>query len=168
MDTRRQQGIIVGVSGSAASRAALGWAAGEARLRGAALDVVHVWDPVPYRAPYAPPSRQTREQQHRAAHSRLADALRGAFGPATPGWVTAELAEGVPERVLVQRSRGTGLLVIGATAPADPLDSPAGPVARACIAHSHCPLVIISVAAGRPGSTSSGMTGAGDRRSRVA
>jgi nucleotide-binding universal stress UspA family protein len=161
MDAGRR--IVVGVSGSPASQAALSWAAREARLRNAALHVVHTWDPVPHRAPYAQPSSQTREQQRQTAHGRLADVLRGAFGPATPQWVTAELAEGVPERVLVQRSGGTGLLVIGATTLADPLGRPAGPVVRACVTHAHCPLVIIGVTAGQPGITRSGSC-----RSRVA
>jgi nucleotide-binding universal stress UspA family protein len=163
MDTGRQQRIVVGVSGSRASQAALSWAAGEARLRSAALCVVHVWDPVPHRAPYALASSQSREQQRQTAHDRLADALSGVFGPATPRWVSAEMAEGVAERVLVQRSAGTGLLVIGATTPADQLDPPAGPVVRACLTHAQCPLVIISAAAGPPG-----ITGSGDRQSRVA
>jgi nucleotide-binding universal stress UspA family protein len=46
--------IVVGVDGSAASQAALRWAAGEAGLRRAGLLVIHVWDRTRRQiAPYA-------------------------------------------------------------------------------------------------------------------
>lgn len=141
MDDDRRQRIVAGVSGSLASRAALEWAAGEARLRDAALHAVHVWDPAPCHASYALLPGPTREQLGQAARGQLATVLGDVFGPAPPSWVTAELAEGMPERVLVQRSTGTCLLVIGA---ADQAGLPAGPVVRACLRHSGCPLVIIS------------------------
>ena len=48
-----QQRIVVGVKRSAASLAALRWAAAEARLRHVALHVVHAWEPAVRRASYA-------------------------------------------------------------------------------------------------------------------
>ena len=48
-----QQRIVVGVKRSAASLAALRWAAAEARLRHATLHVVHAWEPAARRASYA-------------------------------------------------------------------------------------------------------------------
>jgi nucleotide-binding universal stress UspA family protein len=53
MSNDHRQLIVVGVSGSPASRAALSWAAEEARLRSARLRVVRVWDPARRAAPYA-------------------------------------------------------------------------------------------------------------------
>jgi nucleotide-binding universal stress UspA family protein len=100
-----QPRIVVGVSGSAASQAALRWAAAEADMRHAALHVVHVWDPVRRRAPYAPSSAGPAEEQDgQAAEDRLAAVTRAVFGPALAGRVTAELAQGRPERVLVEHS----------------------------------------------------------------
>jgi nucleotide-binding universal stress UspA family protein len=143
-----QQRIVVGVDSSAAALAALRWAAAEARLRHAALHVVHAWEPVTYRAPYAVPHDwPTAEQERLRALAELAAVVRAAFGSEAPVDVTQELAEGAAERVLIDRSLGAGLLVLGAVAPQSP-GQPAGPVVRACMRSARCPLVIISSAVG--------------------
>jgi nucleotide-binding universal stress UspA family protein len=142
------QQIIVGVHHSAASLAALRWAAAEARLRHATLHVVHAWEPAVRRASYAILGDSTVSGQERLrAQSVLAAVMRGAYGIEIPHGVSAELAEGTAERVLVQRSQGASLLVLGA---ADPhlAGRPAGPVIRACMRSARCPLVIITAAAG--------------------
>ncbi len=144
-----QQRIVVGVKRSAASLAALRWAAAEARLRHAALHVVHAWEPAARRASYAvlddsPPGGQERLR----AKDNLAAIMRAAFGTEEPAGMTAEIAEGMAERVLAHRSREAGLLVLGATADAGMTGRPAGPVIRACIRSAKCPLVIITAAAG--------------------
>jgi nucleotide-binding universal stress UspA family protein len=146
----RQQLFVIGISGSSASLAALMWAASEARRRNAALRVVHVWEPVRRLAPYAVPVGSPAAAQDRLAACRLlTGAMRETFGPATPDGVTTELAEGAPERLLVRRSTGADLLVLGATASLDdPLRRSSGPVARACLANARCPLMIIATAAG--------------------
>jgi len=116
----RQQLFVIGISGSSASLAALMWAASEARRRNAALRVVHVWEPVRRLAPYAVPVGSPAAAQDRLAACRLlTGAMRETFGPATPDGVTTELAEGAPERLLVRRSTGADLLVLGATASLD-------------------------------------------------
>jgi nucleotide-binding universal stress UspA family protein len=145
-----QQRIVVGVDRSAAALAALRWAAAEARLRHATLHVVHAWEPVTYRAPYAVPHDwPTDEQERLRAYADLAAVVRAAFGSEAPVGITQELAEGAPERVLINRSLGASLLVLGAVAPQS-LGEPAGPVVRACMRSARCPLVIISSAVGSP------------------
>lgn len=151
MTNDRQQLILVGVSGSLASRAALSWAAQEARLRRARLDVVRVWDPVRHAAPYAAvDATLTGEEKQAEARHGLAAALRAEFGPAVPDDVTSELAEGVPERVLVGRSGGADLLVLGVTDSAWLDGRSTGPVVRACLARTRCPVVVISDATEAP------------------
>ena len=141
------QQIIVGVHQSAASLAALRWAAAEARLRRAKLHVVHAWEPAARRASYAILGDSTVSGQERLrAQSVLAAVMRGAYGVGIPARVTAELAEGTAERVLVQRSREASLLVLGA-AGAHLAGRPAGPVIRACMRSARCPLVIITATA---------------------
>jgi len=165
MTRNRQQHIVVGVSGSRASGAALSWAAEEARLRKASLHVVWAWDPARHAAPYAAVAAvPVGEQQRTAARSRLTAAIRAEFGPATPDDVTAELAEGVPERVLVDRSANADLLVLGVTAPAWLAGRSAGAVVRACLAGARCPVVAIGAADTEP-RTSLGDDG--DRAVRV-
>jgi nucleotide-binding universal stress UspA family protein len=156
MANDRQQAIVVGVSASPASRAALSWAAEEARLRGAKLHVVRAWEPA-RPAPYAASgSLPTDEEQRVTARDSLVAVMQAEFGPVVPDRVTFELARGVPERVLVDRSAHAGLLVLGVTTPAWRAGRPAGPVVRACVARARCPVVIIGGAdetpalAGRP------------------
>ena len=53
MSSTRQSAVVVGVSGSRASGAALQWAAAEARRRSAPLRIVRSWDRQ-FHADYAP------------------------------------------------------------------------------------------------------------------
>jgi nucleotide-binding universal stress UspA family protein len=64
--------IVVGVAGSAASAAAVTWAAREAELRGAVLHAVHAWEPAARgRAPYAPGPRAGHGDHERNAAAAL-------------------------------------------------------------------------------------------------
>jgi nucleotide-binding universal stress UspA family protein len=142
------QRIVVGVKRSAASLAALRWAAAEARLRHATLHVVHAWEPAARRASYAILGDSPVGGQERLrARDNLAAIMRAAFGAEVPAGTTAEITEGMAERVLVHRSRDAGLLVLGAAADAGTTGRPAGPVIRACMRSARCPLVIITAAA---------------------
>ncbi len=155
MEAALPRRIVVGVNGSAASVAALRWAAAEAALRRASLLAVYVWDRTRRVAPYAARGRPTPGEERSAARTRLAAALRAAFGPVPPACVSSEVAEGLVARVLLDRAAGADLLVLGATVPAITGRPPgrgngpvAGPVARACLNGAVCPVVIVSAAAG--------------------
>ena len=150
MKENGQQHILAGFSGSQASMTALRWAIDEARLRQADLQVVRVWDPARHAAPYASAGqRPACDEQETAVRAGLALAMRAAFGPAVPDGVSAEVAEGRPERVLVARSATADLLVIGEAMPPGRVGQPAGPVVRACLAHASCPVVIVGSPAGQ-------------------
>jgi len=89
------QRIIVGVHRSAASLAALRWAAAEARLRRVPLHVVHAWEPAVHRASYAIlGDRAASGQEWLRAQGVLAAVMRGVYGSEVPPGITAELAEG--------------------------------------------------------------------------
>jgi nucleotide-binding universal stress UspA family protein len=165
MDAALPRRIVVGVNGSAASLAALRWAAGEAALRRASLLVVYVWDRTWRVAPYAARCRPAPGEERSTARARLATALRTALGPILPACVSSEVAEGLAAQVLLDRAADADLLVLGATAPAI-MSQPAGlggrptagPVARACLNGAVCPVVIVSAAAagsspGQPAAT---------------
>jgi nucleotide-binding universal stress UspA family protein len=147
MRDSREQHIVVGISDSRASLTALHWAAAEARLRGASLHVVRAWDSVRHAAPYAAVGQlPTGDEQEAEVRAGLAADMQAEFGPATPGGVTTELAEGAPERILVAQSARADLLVLGVTAPPWLADRSEGPVVRACLAHAGCPVVIVGSA----------------------
>jgi nucleotide-binding universal stress UspA family protein len=144
MNKDHHQNIVVGVSGSPASRNALSWAADEATSRQARLRVVRVWNPVRHGAPYARVGTlPTCDEERTEACDGLTAAVRAEFGPVPPGDVTVELAEGVPERVLVDRSAGADLLVLGMATPAWLTGRSPGPVVRTCLARSRCPVAVI-------------------------
>ncbi len=136
-----RQPIVVGVHGSAASLAALRWAAREAALRHVTLHVVRAWeDQGRHLAPYAllrlPGSRETRA----AAGAGLEQAVRIVADQSPRVTVTAEVADGPPSRVLIDRAAHAALLVVGSAA-RDVL----GPVTRVCLHRAPCPVVLISV-----------------------
>jgi nucleotide-binding universal stress UspA family protein len=150
--------IVVGVAASAASVAAVTWAAREAVLRGAVLHAVHAWEPAARgRAPYAPGlrgvahdgERQAAEAllatvvQEGLAGAGLADARLDSVGP------LLEVAEGLPVQVLLHCAAGAELLVLGGAPAAEdaagrPSPSHVGPVARACLRAAPCPVVTVA------------------------
>jgi len=134
--------IVVGVSGSEASAAALRWAADEARRRHATLRVVRSWD-AEFTAPYAAGGDLSRGQQREAACAELWAQMVTAFGPACPAGVVIELAEGVAERTLVDRSAGADLLVLGSASAGPGTGRSIGPVVRACLSRAQCPVVVV-------------------------
>ena len=136
--------IVVGVDESPASLAALRWAAREAGLRAARLQVVRAWERARWRvAPYA--SRVGllgRDEDTATAGARLEGAVRTMLGPASAIPVTVEVAEGLATQVLLDRAAGADLLVLGGAASTG--RDAIGPVARDCLRHPPCPIVVVS------------------------
>jgi nucleotide-binding universal stress UspA family protein len=124
--------IVVGVDESPASLAALRWAAREARLRATRLQVVQAWERARWRvAPYASCGRlRGTDEDWAAAGARLEGAVRTMLGPASAIPVTVEVAEGLATQVL------GGVASTGRDA--------IGPVARDCLRHPPCPIVVVS------------------------
>lgn len=140
--------VVVGLDGTAASAAALAWAAAEARAHGVPVVVVHVLDPRGRKAVYSPSGPEDR-----APDGDLDDVLGRVKGliervGAVPVEQVFEI--GVPARVLVRRSRGARMLVLGHAARhrlaegAEHARGPAlGAIARACVARADCPVVVV-------------------------
>jgi len=137
--------IVVGVDESPASLAALRWAAREAGLRATRLQVVCAWERARWRvAPYAsrPHHLAGRDEDRAAASARLEGAVRTTLGPAPEVPVTVEVAEGLATQVLLERAAGAELLVLGGVASTG--RDAIGPVARDCLRHPPCPIVVVS------------------------
>jgi len=136
---------VTGVDGSSASLAALRWAVREAGLRETALHVVRAWEDAAKRvAPYAshtcPPGRA---EDLLDASQALEGEVTTAVGCTPLATVTVEIAEGLAARVLLDHADGAELLVLGSAGCAP---DGIGPVARACLRHAPCPVVVVSVA----------------------
>jgi nucleotide-binding universal stress UspA family protein len=140
--TVEQPTIVVGVSGSSASARALRWAFDEAQRLQARLKIALIWT-IEQRAFYAPAisaDDYERRQEHAAA--RLAATMRAVLGSLPQDSVTTEVAQGLPERAMVERSSGADLLVLG-SASGLVTGRAIGPVIRACLSHAHCPVVVV-------------------------
>ena len=139
------QRIVVGADGSSASLAALRWAVREAGLRGTTLHAVRAWEDAAKRvAPYAShASPPDRVEDLLDARQRLEDEVTTAVGGRPPVAVTVEIAEGLAARVLLDHADGAEMLVLGSAGCAP---DGIGPVARACLRHAPCPVVVVSVA----------------------
>jgi nucleotide-binding universal stress UspA family protein len=136
--------IVVGVDETPASLAALRWAAREAGLRATRLQVVQAWERARWRvAPYASCVRPRGPDEDRtAAGARLEGAVRTMLGPASAIPVTVEVTEGLATQVLLDRAAGAELLVLGGVASTG--RDAIGPVARDCLRHPPCPIVVVS------------------------
>ena len=131
--------ILVGVSGSPASRSALRWAADEARRRECRLRVVLVWQRE-MAASYAQQAdRRDRTKCREQAWSVLTESVRAELGPGPWRGTAVEAVEGRTEQALVAASEDAELLVLGSGQPAL-----IGPVVRTCLANAHCPVVVVS------------------------
>ena len=143
--------IVVGVDGSEHGQAALRWAAGEARLRGATLVAVHAWTFTPPVAVGAPdlmaiPAGNLAEEldADRAAAERLLDdALDGAAAELADVPVERQLMEDPPGEGLVRLAEGADLVVVGTRGRGSIAQALLGSVSHHVVQHAPCPVVIV-------------------------
>ncbi len=142
MTTAGQARIVVGVNGSRASLRALRWAAREAIRREAGLEIVLAWQPQQLAYYAVEVSHADHDQQRAAADRRLTDLLAAADAE-LPDRVTANVVEGLAERVLPERSVGAVMLVLGSTSSPTLSGRSIGPVIRSCLSRAACTVVVV-------------------------
>jgi nucleotide-binding universal stress UspA family protein len=154
--------VLVGLSGSPASLAALQWAADEADRRGSRLRILMISESE-QRASYAQqPSDGDETQRRQRTWTVLTESVRAALGPGPWHNTTLEAIEGRIEQALVAASEDAELLVLGSgRAPV------IGPVIRTCLTEAHCPVVVVSQRA-RPTRISPPLAAPASRRAVVA
>jgi nucleotide-binding universal stress UspA family protein len=134
---------VVGVDGSAPSKAALAWAIRQAELTGASVDAVTTWE-FPYAYGYPVPVADVDWGD--LADQISADAIAGA-APAADSTaqvkVTPKIIEGNAAEVLLEESAGASLLVIGSRGHGGFAEALLGSVGQHCVHHASCPVVII-------------------------
>jgi len=133
--------IIVGLDGSLESRAAAEWAAREAELRGAAVKLVHVWQPVPPRMAQAPLlGAETHQHWTERIPREAAQGLRQRH----PGVeVSIEQLSGSRTEALVAAARDAELLVLGSRALSGLAGFLVGSVGQSVIARAEMPVVLV-------------------------
>jgi len=137
----REHRIVVGVDGSAASKAALAWAVGEARRSDAVVDAVIAWEiPLALRTPW-PPGLSIDFRG--AAASALAQAVAEIGDTADHVEIRSEVVQGNPAEVLLDASAGADLLVVGNRGHGGFAQALLGSVGQHCVHHAACPVVVV-------------------------
>lgn len=151
------QRIVVGVDGSDESRNALSWAAEEAKLRQAELEVVYAYEYTPAWQLYgyegvsvaqmdaiAAEDEAAQERAQELA-SELVNELVEELGPVEGVKVTpVAITDRRAAAALVARSENADMLVVGSRGRGGFSGLLLGSVSQQCASHAHCPVTIIS------------------------
>jgi len=138
--------IVVGLDDTPTARAALRWAARQARITGAAVRAVHVIDwPIGVEAFGSVEVDEDGHLLEEKISGPYRRGIRRVFEEAAPepGW-HLQFAEGETGPVLIAEAADADLLVIGTrTTPPDWTGDVAGPVAHHCLSRTTCPVVTV-------------------------
>jgi nucleotide-binding universal stress UspA family protein len=134
--------IVVGVDGSEDARAALRWAVDEARIHGAAVEVVHAWMPYPSSNPYslAMVDPAPFEAAARAVLDAVVDDV-DTSGLSEP--VRRTLHCGGASAAILDAAEGADLVVVGSRGLGGFRGLLLGSVGQQVVPHSPCPVVVV-------------------------
>jgi nucleotide-binding universal stress UspA family protein len=132
--------IVVGCDGSPPSAAALEWAARQAELTGAALEVIMTWQWPPSLGWSVPiPDDFDPEADVRLSLEETAAPVRERH----PGVrIELRVENGHPAPVLVAASKGADLLVVGNRGHGEFAGMLLGSVSEYCTTRAHCPVLV--------------------------
>jgi nucleotide-binding universal stress UspA family protein len=144
---RTARRFVVGVDGSEESRAALRWAADQAVAQGARLDVVCAWE-LPFSGlatSYSPEPAGLPDSREvaRRAENVLDQTLREALEGDTSVDIERVVEAGDPAAVLLRRSEGADLLVVGSRGHGGFSRMLVGSVSEKCVRYATCSVVVI-------------------------
>jgi nucleotide-binding universal stress UspA family protein len=137
--------IVVGIDGSAESKAALRWAVEDARLRSAEVIALHAYE-VPVPAPDAAPAPPIDlsglvAETHTRALQFVTNIVDEVVGNVLTVDVVPIAVEDAPTKALIDASRDADLLVLGSHGEglAKLL---LGSVTLECVQHASCPVLV--------------------------
>jgi nucleotide-binding universal stress UspA family protein len=136
--------IVVGIDGSESALAALRWAIGEARLRGATIDAIDAWNYPYVVVPGATVPLHPRADQAVDVEEELETALAAVSGEADGVTINPVVTEGVPAAVLCEAAEGAELLVIGRGRHHALRKLVLGSVGTEVLQHAPCPVVVVT------------------------
>ncbi|AHH96942.1 universal stress protein [Kutzneria viridogrisea] len=129
--------IVVGIDGTAVSRAALEWAVEEAAVRDCVVHVVHAWtfDPQSDLLP--------AEELHENSLQLLHDQVKSVRGRSHTKGIRRSSVRGNPARALVDAASEAELLVLGSHQRGPLAGLILGSVSAECVRRARCPVVIV-------------------------
>ena len=144
--------IVVGFDASPSARAALKWAAQQARSTGCNLRALHVVDWARAHNMYTIPVIDDRVY----ADDDLIDMgyrrqIKQAFASIGPeaGW-SLQLGQGHAGRLLVEQSKDAQMLVVGSREHVGLERILVGSASHYCVSHAKCPVVVVPIPAPKP------------------
>lgn len=133
--------IVVGVDGSAPSKAALRWAARIAPVIRGAIQAVIAWEyPASYGWAVAVPEQWRPDLD---AAKVLEETLNEVFGASWPPGLVTTVREGRASAVLLNVSKNADMLVVGSRGHGGFAGLLLGSVSAACAEHAHCPVLVV-------------------------
>ena len=132
--------IVVGVDGSASSKAALAWAIGQAQLTGAVVEAVTAWE---FPNSYGYPAPILNVDFAELATETVTHAIAEVTAGADTAEVWYRVVEGNPARVLLDESADADLLVVGSRGHGGFVEALLGSTGQHCVHHATCPVVVI-------------------------
>lgn len=150
MNTEATAPILVGMDGSRFSRAALRWAASEAGYRNCPVHVLRAWHPAPVAVAGRPDAiglaGAVNREPDADSVARLESSVAEVLGTLSERRVSTELRRGGPAEELVAASEHAQLLVLGSHGHGFVTEALLGSVARYCVRHASCPVVVLPAA----------------------
>jgi nucleotide-binding universal stress UspA family protein len=137
--------VVVGVDGSAGSRAALLFAMHDAARRGVPVEAVAAYRPPDYWMDVYAAGTCEPEQIRAAALERLRAAVAEVLpdGPQPPPEMWTRAAMGTAADVLILESEGADLLVVGSGGHGSLTSVLLGSVSLQCAQHAPCPVTVV-------------------------
>jgi nucleotide-binding universal stress UspA family protein len=144
MDTGREARIVVGVDGSEDSIKALQWAAELAPLLDCEIEAVVAWSD-PRQSGWSPGWGYLTGDLDPGgdAEKILGTALDEAFGNSRPPRLRSVTEKGSAAKVLLDRSSGARMLVVGSRGHGGFAGLLLGSVSSKCAEHAKCPTLVI-------------------------
>jgi nucleotide-binding universal stress UspA family protein len=136
----QERRIVVGVDGSESSARALKWAAEQAQLTGAVLEVVTTWEwPTSYGWGVVIPEGWSPTDDAQKVFDQAVGPVAEAHPEVT---IRPTIVEGHPAPVLVEESQGADLLVVGSRGHGEFAGMLLGSVSEHCVTNAHCPVLV--------------------------
>jgi nucleotide-binding universal stress UspA family protein len=149
LEVMRGNRVVVGIDGSAGSKAALRFALEDAARRSVPVEAVLAYRPPDYQADFSELGvvdedrllGALRTQHDEMAHSVVRDVTRLLPGPVPEVHVRAVM--GPPSGVLVRESEGADLLVLGSRGHGGFHNMLLGSTSIQCTMHATCPVTVV-------------------------